>query len=312
MALAAGCAGAERPSLDRAGPAASALDGAGPAGSAPAAPSPPTSAAPSPASTALPAPPEAARNPVDLAEDLVAAETAVRDAATPPDELAEAAEVQQLAYRRLGRHPEWDPAVLARVPDELRAAVEANVHARREFASMHTRPVSTMPAWRIVEPAPADDLLAWYAEGERTYGVPWFYLAAVNLVETGLGRIRGTSVAGAQGPMQFMPATWAAFGEGDVNDPHDAILAAARYLAHNGAPADMPNALWNYNHSWPYVRGVSDLAGVMRDDPRAFHGYYHWQVYLSTVAGDVLLPVGYDEPQPVPVGDWLRRELGGG
>lgn len=305
VALAAACAGGDRSALDRAEGPAVEESSASPSTTATATPS-------APSTMPVPAPQEAARNPVDLAEELAAAELAIRDPATPAGELVEAAAVQQLAYRRLGRHPEWDAAVVARLPEALHAAVAANVHARREFASMHTRPVSTMPAWRIVEPPPAADLLRWYAEGERTYGVPWFYLAAINLVETGFGRIRGTSVAGAQGPMQFMPATWAAFGEGDVNDPHDAILAAARYLAHNGAPVDMPGALWNYNHAWPYVRGVSDLAGVMRDDTRAFYGYYHWQVYLSTVAGDILLPVGYDEPEPLPVGDWLRRELAGG
>jgi soluble lytic murein transglycosylase-like protein len=312
--VAAGCASTPRAALDRGAPPApaapSSTAGSGP-GSATVGATPSAPSTTAPAAAPGPAAPEAARNPVALAEQLVRVETAIRDPATPPGELAEAAELQQVAYRRLGRHPEWDGPVLARVPDGLRPTIEANADARREFASMHTEPVSTMPAWRIVEPPPADDLLEWYAEGEATYGVPWFYLAAVNLVETGFGRIRGTSVAGALGPMQFMPATWAAFGEGDVNDPHDAILAAARYLAHNGAPVDMPNALWNYNHSWPYVRGVSDLAGVMRDDTRAFHGYYHWQVYLSTVAGDVLLPVGYEEARPVPVGEWLAEQLGG-
>src|SRR5437899_2712296 len=77
--------------------------------------------------------------------------------------------------------------------------------------------------------------------------VPWSYLAAIHLVETRMGRIRATSVAGAQGPMQFMPATWERYGEGDVNSDRDSIRAAARYLRANGAPGRMADALFRYN-----------------------------------------------------------------
>ena len=108
-----------------------------------------------------------------------------------------------------------------------------------------------------------------------------------------MGRIRGRSTAGAQGPMQFMPATWDAYGRGDINDPADAIEAAARYLAASGAPQDMRGALWSYNHSDLYVDAVSAYAEVMKADPRAFRGYYHWQVYFRTPQGDVHLPEGY-------------------
>jgi membrane-bound lytic murein transglycosylase B len=50
--------------------------------------------------------------------------------------------------------------------------------------------------------------LAAYQAAEAKLAVSWEYLAAIHLVETGLGRIRGTSSAGAQGPMQFLPSTW--------------------------------------------------------------------------------------------------------
>lgn len=40
---------------------------------------------------------------------------------------------------------------------------------------------------------------------------------------------RGNTV-NAKGLMQFMPATWAEWGEGDIFDAHDAAHAAARYL----------------------------------------------------------------------------------
>jgi membrane-bound lytic murein transglycosylase B len=93
--------------------------------------------------------------------------------------------------------------------------------------------------------------------------------------------------------MQFMPGTWAAYGEGDVNSDRDAIRAAARYLKANGAPANMANALFRYNNSQRYVRAVTAYAEVMRAEPDAYRGYYHWQVYYLTTMGDILLPVGY-------------------
>ncbi len=137
--------------------------------------------------------------------------------------------------------------------------------------------------------------------------MPWEILAAVNLVETGMGRIRGTSVAGAQGPMQFMPATWEIFGAGgDINSPHDAILGAARYLAHNGGgTGDIDNALWNYNHDHRYVDGVKYYASIMTDDPHAFRAFYHWQIVYLSEFGDILLPTGYEQAERITVADYL-------
>ena len=139
-------------------------------------------------------------------------------------------------------------------------------------------------------PLPAAELLAEYRAAEAATGVPWQYLAAVHFVETRMGRIRGNSVAGAQGPMQFIPSTWEIYGAGgDINDTHDAILAAARLLRANGAPSDMASALYAYNPSRRYVRAVTSYAEQMMADERAYLGYYHWQVYY----GGRLLPEGY-------------------
>ncbi|WP_435745824.1 transglycosylase SLT domain-containing protein [Nocardioides sp. SYSU DS0663] len=244
-----------------------------------------------------------------LASGLRAADRLVQDPDTPEDVLAAAARVQQVAYRRLAQRPRWDDTVLRRLPRKLRAATRANVSSRREFLSMHTNPGDTLPAWRIVAPEPADELLSYYREAQRRFGVDWEYLAAINLVETGMGRIRGTSVAGAQGPMQFMPATWEQYGRGDVHDPRDAILAAARYLDARGfsEPGGRPGALYAYNNHPAYVRGVTRIAEVMQERPRAFRAYHRWQVYYRTEVGDVLLPVGYDERRSVDVRRWLRR-----
>ena len=170
---------------------------------------------------------------------------------------------------------------------------------------MHTKLSSTLPAWRIVRPEPADELLDAYRDAEAEFGIPWKYLAAINLVETGIGRIRGTSIAGAQGPMQFMPATWEAYGGGgDINDTHDAIRGAARYLAANNGANDIAHALYRYNHSNRYVVGVQIYADLIAEHPRAFLGFYHWGIWYLTDQGEVYLPVGYEQAEPIPVADY--------
>lgn len=248
------------------------------------------------------------RTAAQAARQILAAEDAVRTPGTPPAVLAVAGETAQVAYRVLGVRPTWDEPVLAALPRRLHRVVRLNVASRREFRSMHDTLSDTLPAWRIVEPAPAPRLLGFYREAERRFGVDWEYLAAINLVETGMGRIEGFSVAGARGPMQFIPATWAAYGAGDIDDPRDAILAAARYLSARGFGdrGGVPGALYSYNNHPAYVRGVTALAQVMQDDPRAFLGYHHWQVYYLSEAGDVVLRPGYERREPVPVERYLR------
>ncbi len=246
--------------------------------------------------------PVAADTPAGLAEQIRIAEQAIRSPTPTPEELAYHGHLQQVAYRALTDRPDWDAAVAAALPEELRSVAAANVAAGRELAQPHAKPQTKLPAWRIVEPAPAEELRAYYEEGEAVYGVPWEYLAAVNLTETRMGRIRGLSSAGAQGPMQFIPSTWASYGEGDINDPHDAILSAARYLAANGGGSgNLPNALYRYNPvSW-YVNAVTAYAEQIEADERAYLGYHAWQVYYATELGDVLLPVGYESTERRPV-----------
>jgi len=255
-----------------------------------------TAAAPSPPlPTATPReePPAVAADPVAIAAQVATAERAVRDQGLTGAVLAWMGHLQQRAYRAVTARPEWHDAFLAAVPADLRAVATANLDATADLRATVVPGPDLPSAWRIVAPAPMEDLARYYREAETDFGVPWSYLAAIHLVETRMGRIRGTSVAGAQGPMQFMPGTWAAYGEGDVNSDRDAIRAAARYLRANGAPANMPNALFRYNNSQRYVRAVTAYAEVMRADAVAYRGYYQWQVYYLTTQGDILLPVGY-------------------
>ena len=289
---------------------------------APTTTAPPTTAAPTTTTAPRPVIPDAlvpivageaavaAAEPVALAEQIVQAEMAIRDPNTTPEVLAAAGRLQQVAYRRLGENPAWEQEVFAHTPPELHESIWRQATARREFRAMHTRLGENLPAWRIVEPLPAEELLAIYREAEARFGVPWNVLAAVNLVETAMGRIVGLSSAGAQGPMQFMPPTWEAYGMGgDVWDTHDAVMGAANYLAANGGnrgTADgVANALFHYNRSNHYVRGVMHYAEVMRLEPHTFLGLHAWPVMFATAHGDIVLPTGYEQLQPIPVLDWL-------
>jgi transglycosylase-like protein with SLT domain len=248
---------------------------------------------PSPTPTPRADPPVAASDPEALAFQIVVAERAVRDPTVTGADLAWFGHLQQLTYRRLAARPEWHDPVLGALPADIRGPATANADGTADLRATVIPGPDLPTTWRIVEPAPLDDLARYYREAEAEFGVPWPYLAAIHLVETRMGRIRGTSTAGAQGPMQFIPSTWAAYGEGDINSNRDSIRAAARYLKANGAPGNMANALFRYNQSQRYVRAVTAYAEVMRADSNAYRGYYHWQVYYLTTGGDMLLPVGY-------------------
>jgi soluble lytic murein transglycosylase-like protein len=238
--------------------------------------------------------PNIIEEPRALAQQLVTAERAIRDPSVTGAQLMYWSHLEQLAVSEINdNYATWKDQVLALVPDELRKTVAGTIEAGHALRNLKGPTPKTLPDWQIVDPAPLDDLLRFYKEGEVKYGVPWYYLASINLIETRMGRIRGVSYAGAQGPMQFMPATWSAYGKGDVNDPHDAILGAANYLKANGAPTDMQRSLYAYNHAQAYVDAITGYALVMKDDPTAFRGYWGWQVYYSTVDGTSWLKVGW-------------------
>ena len=211
---------------------------------------------------------------------------------TAGDEYASLGDRQQHGYQLLAAHPDWVPAVLNAVSPTARAAIQDNLGAAQQIDSLNGSR-SSLPHWLIIAPPVPEVLLGYYREAQQAYGVEWQYLAAINLIETNMGRIRGLSSAGAQGPMQFMPATWASYGHGDVNNPHDAIQAAGRYLKAHGAPQNMSRAIYAYNPSNLYVRAVQLYAQQMFANERAFLGYYSWQVYVQTTGGAVLLPEGF-------------------
>jgi hypothetical protein len=107
-------------------------------------------------------------------------------------------------------------------------------------------------------------------------GLPWTVLAAIGQIESGDRSNPGVSSAGALGPMQFLPSTWAewgitAFGEPgppNIYDPFDAVPSAARYLCAAGGStaAGLPGAIFAYNHADWYVSEVLGLAKEYQQD----------------------------------------------
>jgi cell wall-associated NlpC family hydrolase len=116
--------------------------------------------------------------------------------------------------------------------------------------------------------------LAWYTAAAQTCpGLPWSVLAGIGKIESDHGRSHlpgvrsGANSAGAQGPMQFLPATFAQYA---VNadpghpltpyDPADAIYAAARMLCSDGARGGtgtgIQQAIFAYNHATWYVTAI--------------------------------------------------------
>ena len=278
-------------------------------------------APPPPSKTTLPANANANANgrqyptlpqqPQEIASLLSQVEAALRAPNTPAPLLPNLGHQQQVIYRVLARRKPLAKAVLELLPPRWQRVAQRQLEARRQFLAMQAgraRP-SLLPAWRVQAPAPATELLAYYHQAAATTGIAWEVLAAINLVESAMGRIDGVSVANAHGPMQFLPSTWAeaGIGRGDIRNPRDAIPAAARYLVRRGGLKDIRKALWGYNNSDYYGRAVLIYAALLREDPAAYRGLYNWEVHLATSTGDVWLPVGYSQPQPISVTSYLRR-----
>jgi membrane-bound lytic murein transglycosylase B len=216
--------------------------------------------------------------PAELAARLVRADSALQQHVT-----AKAALSQQLVELRLSDDPPLARRVIRLLPARLAHDVADDVLAHRELARL--TPARPASAFRVGRAAPAARLRAYYAEAERRSGIAWQLLAAVNYVESDFGRLRERSVAGAQGPMQFMPSTWASYGRGDVHDPRAAILAAARFLRAAGGPRLEARSLHRYNPSWAYVDAVRRYAGRIRRDPKAFLVFYARSLIVRTPGG---------------------------
>lgn len=249
-------------------------------------------------------------DPADGTARLLEVERLLRATDPGDDDWGDLAHEQQMLYRVIGRDAEWSIATLAAAPEELALVIERQLGARRAIADIghgDAEPPTNVPAWEIIEPLPAGELRALYEQAQADTGIHWSFLAAINLIETGFGRIDGLSTAGAQGPMQFLPTTWEEVSDGDIDDPRDAIPAAARYLVRRGGPDDMHRALFGYNNSDAYVAAVTHYANLFRDDETSFLAAHAWEIHYSAGIGDLWFPVGYRREEPQPATEYLAE-----
>jgi hypothetical protein len=207
----------------------------------------------------------------------------------PPEDVELLVLHEQRIYRLLASRDRLAERVLARLSPRVLLEARPNVRAGGALYD-HFAPVKELPDFRTRAPEAPSVLLRYFRDAQERFGVDWEVLAAVMLIETRMGRIVSNSSAGAQGPMQFIPSTWAAYGlGGDVHEERDAVMGAANYLRASGAPSDYRRALYSYNPVGAYVTAVSGYARTMKRDPELFYTYYNWQVFVRTTRGDVRL-----------------------
>ncbi len=152
--------------------------------------------------------------------------------------------------------------------------------------------------------------LALVTKWAGIYGIDWTVLAGVLKVECDFGRHCGVSSAGALGPAQFMPDTWAIYGidgNGDGRkDPWeaaDAVAAAANYLRKlgAGAPAEVRAALCHYN-AGSSAAFQACMAGTQ--SPDYADSVMAWAVrYRGPSIGGGSLPAVL----PIPSPGWVQR-----
>lgn len=201
-----------------------------------------------------------------------------------PREVTLNALYQQRLELMLAQNEPLSRRVLEQLPLADGRRLRSDLTAKRELWRL--TPMTQRRTFATGPALPPATLLRYYRAAQRRFAVRWSLLAAVNFVETAFNKLRNESATGAQGPMQFMPATWRAYGlGGNIHDPRDAILGAANYLHANGAPRDDARALDHYNPSPLYVDAVLRYERRIRTDPLAFYEYYAWQVYVRTRQG---------------------------
>ena len=179
------------------------------------------------------------------------------------------------AYERLDALLTEQQEILDTLDDEARRLAKAE---RLEDQIAAQRAAAAAAAGSASSGATAGGIprayLALYRSAATTCpGLGWPVLAAIGQVESGHGTNVGPSSAGAMGPMQFLPSTFAAYavdgdrdGVTDIWSPADSIYSAARYLCANGAgvgPRALYNAIWHYNHADWYVQMVINVAGAI-------------------------------------------------
>ena len=189
---------------------------------------------------------------------------------------------EQGAVYRLALDPSLSDQVLPRLGSSQPGLSEAVRAIRSQWVAYGTPSLQRRPnqGHRFLQSEPVTALLSYYRSAGAQLGIDWTYLGAINYVETDFGRNNGPSAAGAQGPMQFLPSTWAQVGGGgDIMNARDAIYGAARFLRESGAPESYQRAVFAYNNDQNYVDAVAGFAAALRADPLWLTRVYYWNTY---------------------------------
>ena len=172
---------------------------------------------------------------------------------------------------------------------------------------------------------PSDALAAYVGAAGSCPGLRWGVLAGIGEIESDHGRSNepgvhdGANPYGAEGPMQFLPATFTAYGadsgDGDMASPYDlqdAVVAAARMLCADGGadPVGVRTAVWDYNHDTNYVDAVLGWAARYE---RAAASVGSASVGSASVASvsSRSVPSGGAGPGPAAGGDVAAPAAGG-
>lgn len=172
-------------------------------------------------------------------------------------------------------------------------------------------------------------------------GVPAAVLAAQIDKESGWNESAVNSGSGAAGMAQFMPATWAAYGEGDPLDGANAITAMGRYMgelmklagasgltgagqleaalgAYNWGPGNMTRVSWDWKkgpgETTDYVSVIMDRAQVKFTDDCAavaFDGDLGDGEWAAVLPGGKLTGAGGYGGRNVPgLPAWAQNHVG--
>ena len=173
--------------------------------------------------------------------------------------------------------------------DRIRAVQTTLWMTRNAVSGLLALPRGLRPTRLLLEPQAGDrtllkgppkakpgrlcSLVPIYRGAAAKYHQDWRILAAINRIETNLGRNLNVSSAGAVGWMQFLPSTWRrwgvdASGDGlaDPWNPEDAIFSAGRYLDAAGYQKSPSRSIFAYNHAMWYVNDVLRLAKQLSPD----------------------------------------------